>query len=73
MAVLLDDPNFFMELTDRGIVFVVVRGDFDDEIVERFERESDPHMRRLAPVLYLNDMGRPATRRCRRSGRSQTS
>lgn len=57
MAVLLDDPHFFMEHTDEGIVFVCVRGDFDDAVVDRFERESEPHMRRLAPVLYLNDMG----------------
>lgn len=58
MPMLLDDPHFTMELTDNGIVFVTVIGDFDDETVDRFDRESEPHMQRLAPVLYMNDAGR---------------
>lgn len=56
MSMLLDDPHYTMELTERGIVFVTVRGDVSDEVVARFERESEPHVQRLAPVLYLNDM-----------------
>lgn len=46
-----------MEQLPNGIVHVVVRGDFTHAIIDRFKAESDPHMRRLAPVLYLNDAG----------------
>src|SRR3954468_468742 len=59
MPVLLDTPHYLMEHLDDlpggGIVHVVVRGDFDHAILDRFEIESEPHMRRLAPVLYMND------------------
>src|SRR5438046_1754512 len=53
-TILLDTPHYLMEQLDNGIVHVVVRGDFDNDVVERFRLESEPHMRRLAPVLYMN-------------------
>ena len=53
--ILLDTSHYLMERLDNGIVHVVVRGDFDNTIIERFKAESQPHMERLAPVLYMND------------------
>ena len=55
MPVLLDTPHYLMEHLDNGIVHVVVRGDFSNAIIDEFERASDEHMKRLAPVLYMND------------------
>jgi hypothetical protein len=50
MPTLLDTPHYLMEHLDNGILHVVVRGDFDAAIIERFKRESEEHIRRLAPA-----------------------
>ena len=54
--ILTDKPNYVIEHTGRGIYFVVPRGKFTAATLDEFRADSWPHLERLAPVLYMNDV-----------------
>ncbi|HEY4222023.1 MAG TPA: hypothetical protein VGO62_11780 [Myxococcota bacterium] len=55
MAVLVDHAQYRVELTDSGIFAVSAKGAFDEVTVADFERQTEGHVLRLAPLRYLND------------------